>query len=568
MLSLLLLAGMALMLGRMIPVASAAGYRLKCGEARLVGKIQENALAHALIRAFGFEAQMLASFEEQIADLTERGATATYQRASVSLVAKVWMMVARLVIIGVGALLVTYGLMTIGSLIAFLNLVELINASASDLVRSDLPDFIGTTSGIQRVEELLQERPDIVDSADAVAIPPLQRAIAMNNVSFSYTGEESNLQAINMTIPAGASVAFVGASGSGKSTLLSLLIAVMKPPPGRSALTALTCARCAAAPSSSKWVWSSRRVISLTPPSAKTFAWPNRTPAMPKSSRPPNSPKSMNTCCACRTGMIPVGEAGNFLSGGQRQRIAIARAIIRNPAILILDEATSARDPGTESAVSATLLRRLTKDRTVISVTHRLSSVVDFDHIYVLQDGRLVESGSHAALQQQGGVYAQLWHKQSGFAVSADGRSRVVHAAYLRHIDLFRTLSFETLTTLAGCFTPIYIGAEQTIIQEGEMGDKLYLIARGQVEVLVRTAQGDTVRLDTMHDGDHFGEMALISDAPRNATIRTLTDSLLLTLPKAEFLALLQSLPSVRTAVDTQIEHTLAHRDRLHEICT
>lgn len=567
-LSLLLLAGMALMLGRMIPVASAAGYRLKCGEARLVGKIQENALAHALIRAFGFEAQMLASFEEQIADLTERGATATYQRASVSLVAKVWMMVARLVIIGVGALLVTYGLMTIGSLIAFLNLVELINASASDLVRSDLPDFIGTTSGIQRVEELLQERPDIVDSADAVAIPPLQRAIAMNNVSFSYTGEESNLQAINMTIPAGASVAFVGASGSGKSTLLSLLMR------GHEATTGSICfdgvdlrqVRRSAIQQQMGVVFQESYLFDTTIRENIRMAKPDASDAEVEQAAQLAEiheyvlrlPHGYDT---------RVGEAGSFLSGGQRQRIAIARAIIRNPAILILDEATSALDPGTESAVNATL-RRLTQDRTVISVTHRLSSVVDFDHIYVLQDGRLVESGSHAALQQQGGVYAQLWHKQSGFAVSADGRSGVVHAAYLRHIDLFRTLSFETLTTLAGCFTPIYIGAEQTIIQEGEMGDKLYLIARGQVEVLVRTAQGDTVRLDTMHDGDHFGEMALISDAPRNATIRTLTDSLLLTLPKAEFLALLQSLPSVRTAVDTQIEHTLAHRDRLHEICT
>ncbi|MEZ4678420.1 MAG: ATP-binding cassette domain-containing protein [Caldilineaceae bacterium] len=566
-LSLLLLGGMAFMLSRMIPRASAAGYQLKRGEARLVGKIQENALAQSLIRAFGFEAQMLAGFAEQTGDLTEQGATANYLRAAVALVAKAWMMVARLIIIGVGVLLVTYGFMTIGSLIAFLNLVELINASASDLVRSDLPDFIGATSGIQRVEELLREPPDIVERNDAVTIPPLRHAIELKNVSFSYTGEEQSLQAVNMTIPAGSSVAFVGASGSGKSTLLSLLMR------GHEATTGAICfdgidlrqVRRKALQQQMGVVFQESYLFDTTIRENIRMAKPDATDA--EVERAAQLAEIHEHVLRLPQGYdTRVGEAGSCLSGGQRQRIAIARAIVRNPAILILDEATSALDPGTETAINATL-RRLARDRTVISVTHRLSSVTDFDQIYVLQDGRLVESGSHATLQQQDGVYAQLWQKQSGFAVSADGRNGMVHVAYLRHIDLFRTLNFETLRKLANRFTPEYIGEGQTVIYEGELGDKLYLIARGQVEALVRTEQGDHVRIDTMGDGDHFGEMALISDAPRNATIRTLTDSLLLTLPKAEFLTLLQSLPTVRTAVDVQIEHTLANRDRLQVIC-
>jgi ATP-binding cassette, subfamily B, bacterial len=257
-----------------------------------------------------------------------------------------------------------------------------------------------------------------------------------------------------------------------------------------------------------------------------------------------------------------VGEAGGWLSGGQRQRIAIARAVVRNPAILILDEATAALDPVTEAAINATL-RRLSQNRTVISVTHRLSSVVDADRIFVLQAGRLVESGAHVDLLQQNGLYAQLWQKQTGFAISADGRNGAVHATYLRHVGIFSMLDVAILATLANRFMPEYIGAGQPVIQEGEPGDKLYLIARGQVEVLVRGEEGDTRRIDTMQDGDHFGEMALLSDAPRNATIRTLTACLFLTLPKAEFLGLMHTMPTVRAAVDAQIERNRANRDRL-----
>jgi ATP-binding cassette subfamily B protein len=166
-----------------------------------------------------------------------------------------------------------------------------------------------------------------------------------------------------------------------------------------------------------------------------------------------------------------------------------------------------------------------------------------------LQDGHLVEAGSHTALQEQDGVYARLWQKQSGFAVSADGRTGIVHAAYLRHLEIFSSLDFEKLTRLADRFTPVYICTGQDVIKEGERGDRLYLIARGQVEVLVPSQSGHDLRIATLQDGDHFGEMALLSDEVRNASVRTLTDSLFLTLPKAEFLALLDTLPAVCAAV-------------------
>ncbi|MCB0108523.1 MAG: cyclic nucleotide-binding domain-containing protein, partial [Caldilineaceae bacterium] len=107
-------------------------------------------------------------------------------------------------------------------------------------------------------------------------------------------------------------------------------------------------------------------------------------------------------------------------------------------------------------------------------------------------------------------------------------------------------------------------GEGQVVIEQGEPGDKLYLIARGQVEVIVHGESGTAQEVDTMQDGDHFGEMALLSDAPRNATIRTTTSCLFLTLPKAEFLGLVQTIPAVRAAVDLQIARTQANRNRFN----
>ena len=108
-----------------------------------------------------------------------------------------------------------------------------------------------------------------------------------------------------------------------------------------------------------------------------------------------------------------VGERGVRLSGGQRQRIAMARALVRNPAILILDEAASALDQATEAAINKTL-KKVSQGRTVISVTHRLTSVVDSDIIYVLNHGRLFEQGTHHTLLQRHGLYSNLWQSQGG----------------------------------------------------------------------------------------------------------------------------------------------------------
>ena len=116
----------------------------------------------------------------------------------------------------------------------------------------------------------------------------------------------------------------------------------------------------------------------------------------------------------------PVGDRGGQLSGGQRQRIALARALVRNPAILILDEATSALDPITEAGILATL-DRIASDRTVIVITHRISQALRADVIFVMENGRIVATGRHADLIQQEGLYATVWQQNHGGNIDVPG---------------------------------------------------------------------------------------------------------------------------------------------------
>jgi len=239
------------------------------------------------------------------------------------------------------------------------------------------------------------------------------------------------------------------------------------------------------------------------------------------------------------------GERGGRFSGGQRQRIAIARAILRNPAILILDEATSALDPATEAAINATL-SRIARNRTVISVTHRLNSVLDADRIFVMDRGQLVEDGAHEELLGLKGTYSALWRKQSGFTLNDAGDQAKVDAERLSLIPILERLDREMLVELAGLFSSEQYPADRLVIHEGDPGDKFYIIAHGQVSVTRRDSSGKDRQVVVLQDGDYYGEAALLRNAPRNATVRTLAQSLFLTLPRAQFLNLMAKAPRVR----------------------
>jgi ATP-binding cassette subfamily B protein len=247
-----------------------------------------------------------------------------------------------------------------------------------------------------------------------------------------------------------------------------------------------------------------------------------------------------------------LGERGVRMSGGQRQRLAVARALVRDPSILILDEATSALDAQTEAEILETLAEAA-RGRTTISITHRLSLAARADTIVVLAGGRVVETGTHAELVRAGGPYRRLHDEQTAHVGPG------VDAERLRSIPLFAGLEAEALAGVAGRVATERYDAGAEVVRQGEEGRKLYLVGGGRVEVVV-AEDGSERRVNELGEGEFFGELALLTGEARSATVRTTMPSELYSLSRADFLALLELDAGVRRAVEEAVAaRRLAH---------
>ncbi|MCI0447223.1 cyclic nucleotide-binding domain-containing protein, partial [bacterium] len=216
----------------------------------------------------------------------------------------------------------------------------------------------------------------------------------------------------------------------------------------------------------------------------------------------------------------------------------------------ILDEATSALDPETEHAINQTLAT-VGQGRTVISVTHRLSSAVNADSIFLLKDGSIIEQGRHQELLGAEGVYTQLWQKQTGFSFS-DGSAQV-QASRLKHYPIFQNVDQKLLEEIASLFVTESYPADRVVVREGTPGNRFYLIAHGQVSVVKKGADGKPKTVGVLEDGDYFGEIALIKNIPRSATIRTLTPCVMLSLHRDIFQNLLDRASDLREKLEQTI---------------
>jgi subfamily B ATP-binding cassette protein MsbA len=306
-----------------------------------------------------------------------------------------------------GGLEVLAGRLTTGDLVAFVFYAFNIARSVSGMSRL-YTTFNSAAGATERLFELLSTEPDVQDAPDAVPLPPLEGRVRFEDVTFAYEDGRPVLRDVNVDVQPGETVALVGPSGAGKSTLVSLIPRFYDPQEGRITVDGHDL-RAVARQSLREQIAAVSQEVHLFNTTIRENIRYGRLDAsddaIVEAARAANAHDFI--------AQLPdgygaeVGERGVKLSGGQRQRVAIARALLRDARLLLLDEATSSLDSASEALVQEAL-ERLMEGRTTFIIAHRLSTVRNADRILVLDEGRIVQTGTHDALVQQDGLYRDL----------------------------------------------------------------------------------------------------------------------------------------------------------------
>lgn len=274
--------------------------------------------------------------------------------------------------------------------------------------------FERAMASTRRILDLLAEPVHVRDEGGKALEAPVKGNVELDKVSFHYPSSGAGIRDISLTVPAGNTLALVGATGSGKSTLIKLLLRFYDPSNGE--------IRIDGQPIRDLSLNSLRGSIGLVSQDVYLFegtirenlAYGNPAATDADIIDAAKTAEAWSFIEALPEGLdTPVGERGIRLSGGQRQRLSLARALLKNPPILVLDEATSAVDNETEAAIQRSL-KRIGHNRTVIMIAHRLSTIVDADSIAVIEGGKVLEQGTHRELLEQDGAYANQWRVQTG----------------------------------------------------------------------------------------------------------------------------------------------------------
>jgi ATP-binding cassette subfamily B protein len=402
------------------PKAVQANYEQKQSEASILGTIQENIAAQAVIKAFSLQRRTMGWFRLRNDDTRKKIAAATFLSTMVERSVTVSVLLLHLVVLAIGAYLATKGQITVGTFVTFESAFWEVSYNIAHVMHF-IPVSIQTAAAVQHMNEMLDEPTRGSDKPNAPELPRVEHDISFDRVTFQYENSRAPvLDNLSLKLDVGKKIAIVGPSGSGKSTLLNLILRLYMPDEGKVTIDGVDIRKVTRESLRSHMAvvfqenmlfnMSIRENIRLGKEGATDEDVVEAAKKAEIHRYIMGLPDKYET---------QVGERGDTLSGGQRQRIAIARAIVRNPSVLLLDEATSALDQTTEAALNATLFK-LAEGRTMISSTHRLTSVVDMDEIIVISGGRVIERGSHVQLLALGGTYRELWDNQGRHVADED----------------------------------------------------------------------------------------------------------------------------------------------------
>jgi subfamily B ATP-binding cassette protein MsbA len=417
---------------------------------QVAGRLTESLGGVRVVKGYHAEDRESRVFAEGVARLLANIVKTLTATSTMGLASTVLLGVVGAAVMYVGARQILAGALTLGGFFTYTLLLGFLVAPLFQVV-SIGTQFTEALAGLERTREVLRETPEDADPRRTAALPRIDGDVLFDAVEFAYEPGKPVLKGVSFHAPPGTVTALVGPSGAGKSTIIGLLAAFHTPTQGAVRVdgTDLATAR----------LDSYRKQLGLV--LQETFLFDGTIRENVAFSRPDATEEQV--LAACRLARVDefaeafpdgyetvVGERGVKLSGGQKQRVSIARAVLADPRILILDEATSSLDSESEALIQEGLAH-LMRGRTTVVIAHRLSTIRRADQILVIEGGRVTESGTHRALYERRGRYYEMYTKQHGvesnlFLAPGEG----VEAAPLAEDEPAKGDALPSLTRLLG----------------------------------------------------------------------------------------------------------------------
>jgi ATP-binding cassette subfamily B protein len=385
--------------------------QMQQSQAGLNSQLQDNISGMREIQAFGQQERESGRVEEKAGEFTRAMLSALKISAIFHPSVEFLTALGTVIVVGFGGFLAFQAKLDAEEVVAFLLYLALFYAPITGLAQL-LENAQHSLAGAERVLEILDTASEVTDKAGAVELPPVSGHIRFENVSFRYLEEAPVLEDINFEVSAGQTLALVGPTGVGKTTIIQLAARFYDPVAGTVTIDGHDLRDVTQNSLRNQISMVLQDTFLFNGTIAKNIAYAKPTASLAEIEEAAriagvyedimDMPGKFDT---------QTGERGVRLSGGQKQRISIARAILRDAPVLILDEATASVDMQTEAQIQEALAR-MRKNRTIIAIAHRLSTIRDADLILVLKDGRIVQRGAHEQLIHEPGLYRDLYQAQ------------------------------------------------------------------------------------------------------------------------------------------------------------